>query len=668
MKKKLPFALDAFCGFASLSNIRFSPSGGSAAFTLTRADRDGNRYDSWLWLRKDGKNQQLTGLGRESRFVWKDERTILFASDREWNKEDSGSFPETKYYKIHTDGGEASLYLTFPVPVTELFPLKNGDYLVVATVFPGWEDLYRGDKKITEAFRKDRKENEDYEVITQLPWWWNGSGFTRASYPSLYRWDSRRHKLLPLLPSGMAAEKVKLDKNESFVYFLGHDATRPRLRQSGKSCLTRVRLDGGDPETLVCSKPGLEIINYEPADSFLYLLISDQHLGLNTDPDFYKMDYKTGEYSFCAKWGGEICSNVGSDVRYGEGQLLKADGDVLYFISTEWDGAYLYKLEDGKISKVAENDGSADMFDVCGGRVLLCGLFDMRPQELYEIFAKGSGAGVLKKVSSFNDSALKGRYVAQPEPLNFERIGRPVHGWVLKPIDYDPKKKYPCVLDIHGGPKTIYGPVFYHEMQYWAGKGYFVIFCNPEGSDGRDTFMDIRGRYGSVDYDDIMAFTDEALKAYPQIDPENLFETGGSYGGFMTNWIIGHTDRFRACASQRSISNWSSFLNTADIGPDFGGDQCGCDPWSDPEKLWALSPVAYADKAKTPTLFIHSFEDYRCPIDQGYQMYAALVVHGVESRLVTFKGENHELSRSGKPKHRIRRLKEITDWFEIHRK
>jgi dipeptidyl aminopeptidase/acylaminoacyl peptidase len=180
--------------------------------------------------------------------------------------------------------------------------------------------------------------------------------------------------------------------------------------------------------------------------------------------------------------------------------------------------------------------------------------------------------------------------------------------------------------------------------------------------------MDIAGKYGTVDYEDIMAFCDAALAAYPEMDAAEFFETGGSYGGFMTNWIVGHTDRFRACVSQRSISNWFSFSGVADIGVEFAADQILADPWSDPEKLWEHSPLKYADRAVTPTLFIHSFEDYRCPVDQGYQMFTALVSHGVESKMICFRGENHDLSRTGKPSHRLKRLREITAWFDSHRK
>lgn len=244
-----------------------------------------------------------------------------------------------------------------------------------------------------------------------------------------------------------------------------------------------------------------------------------------------------------------------------------------------------------------------------------------------------------------------------------------IEGWIMKPVDFDKNKKYPGILNIHGGPKTVYGEVFFHEMQYWANEGYAVFFCNPRGSDGRgNEFSDIRGKYGTVDYDDLMRFTNFILENYPFINEDRLGVTGGSYGGFMTNWIIGHTNRFKAAASQRSISNWISKFCTTDIGYYFVNDQQDATPWNDVDKLWFHSPLKYAHKVTTPTLFIHSEEDYRCWLPEGLQMFTALKYHGVEARLCMFRGENHELSRSGKPKHRIRRLKEITDWFNRYLK
>ena len=207
--------------------------------------------------------------------------------------------------------------------------------------------------------------------------------------------------------------------------------------------------------------------------------------------------------------------------------------------------------------------------------------------------------------------------------------------------------------------------MFFHEMQFWASEGYFVMFCNPRGSNGKgNAFAELRGLYGTIDYDDLMNFTDAVLAAYPAIDAERIGVTGGSYGGYMTNWMIGHTDRFAAAASQRSIANWVSLICYADIGFTFDNDQMGADPWSDVQKVWDQSPLQFADKAKTPTLFIHSFEDYRCLLQEGMQMYNALVHHGVEARMCLFNGESHGLSRIGKPSHRVRRLQEITAWMD----
>lgn len=557
-----PIAIDDFCAVRSLANVTFSPEGTSACFTVSQAKKEKNCYESRLYLLKGGRVRALTGGGKESSFCYLDENTVLFAGDREGEKEPSLT---SRFYKIALDGGEADLAYTFPIPVSQVFPLKNGDLLVVGSTFPGFEDLYKGDRKLVKAYFDDKKKNEDYEVISQLPWWWNGGTYTRGAYESLFYYDAKKKSLTRLTDAGFNVSDVQLAEDQKTVYFSLLDVSVPRPAHFGGQDLYRIDLASRRQKLVVKSRPDFVIATYALGKSFLLVMAADGKFGMNTDCDFYKLDYET------------------------------------------------------------------------------------------------------LAVTHFNDAMLRGKYVAQPDPLNLTAGDHEVHGFILKPMDFEAGKKYPVIFDIHGGPKTVYGPVFYHEMQYWASRGYFVIFCNPTGSDGRGAFMDIRGKYGTVDFDDLMAFCDAALAKYPEMDADNLFETGGSYGGFMTNWIIGHTDRFRACASQRSISNWTSFYGVSDIGPDFSEDQCGSTIWPDVEKFWWHSPMKYADKVKTPTLFLHSLEDYRCPVDQGYQMYSALIAHGVESRLVLFRGENHELSRSGKPKHRIRRLNEITGWFEQHK-
>jgi len=652
-----PISLDEFTRLKFISNIEFSPEYSAACFCVTAADVKSNSYRRNLYIRKNGTVRQLTSGGKEGAFFWLDSDTVVFPADRDASKEPSLA---SKFYKISISGGEAVPFLTLPIPTEKLIPLSNGDFIAVCSVFPGYEELYKGDEKLAKKYLAAQKDGEDYEIVTQYPWWWNGGTFHHNSYSALYYYSSGKKALSQLTPKGMSVSDVKVDKAGEKVYYSMLDMTVPSPKYFAGETVYCTELSSGETKTVASSNEAFMIGTYFLCDSKMILAASDLHCGICSPSDFYTLDYSTGNISLYARINKDIGSTVGSDVRYGGGECARVIGDTLYFTCTSYDNCNLLKLENGEINTVMAGKGSVDCFDITpDGHVLACALYGMRPQELYNENCRC--------LSSFNTRACAGKYIAEPEILNFERAGQEIHGFVLKPFGFEKGKKYPVIIDIHGGPRTVYGPVYYHEMQYWAGLGYFVIFCNPTGSDGRGDFMDICGKYGTVDYDDLMAFCDTALEAYPEMDKANFFETGGSYGGFMTNWIIGHTDRFRACASQRSISNWTSFCGVSDIGYDFGEDQNAADIWTNHDKLWWHSPLKYADRVKTPTLFIHSFEDYRCPIDQGYQMYSALVRNGAEARLVCFKGENHELSRSGKPKHRLKRLSEITEWFETHR-
>ena len=650
-----PISVDDFSKFKYLSNITFSPEGKTACLVVSQADRKKNDYKSFIYLYRDGKMKKLTSFGKEGSFQYLDEDTLLFPGKREEGDEVSGSI----YYSISLSGGEAEKAYEFPIPVSKVLPLPGGDLILCGRVMPGFEDLYKGNPKYLAEFKKYQKENEDYEIIEQSPWWWNDGTYTKGAYTGLFRYEKKSKKLTWLSKKNQNIFGVELSKDKKNIYYISAPVT-PRLKLRGENAINKMSVASGRSTLLTKENDTFRFFGYKLAEDFMIIIANDGSYGINTNPDFYKLDYKTSEVSHYARYGESIGSSVGADIRYGGGESVRVQGNVLYFISTRYDSANIYKLEKGVISKVTDKDGSVDCFDISGDKILAISLWDMKGQEVYD--------EKCRKVSNFNGSVLRNKYVAQPNILNVKRQGYEVHGFVLEPMNKRKGKKYPVILDIHGGPKTVYGPVFYHEMQYWASKGYYVIFCNPTGSDGRGAFADIRGEYGKVDYEDIMAFLDKALKSYPDMDKDNLFETGGSYGGFMTNWIVGHTDRFRACVSQRSISNWFSFYGVSDIGVDFAMDQTAGDVWKSPEKLWWHSPMKYADKAKTPTLFIHSFEDYRCPIDQGYQMFTALLANGVESKMVCFRGENHELSRSGKPSHRLKRLKEITGWFDSHRR
>ncbi|MDN6730875.1 MAG: S9 family peptidase [Atopostipes suicloacalis] len=238
-----------------------------------------------------------------------------------------------------------------------------------------------------------------------------------------------------------------------------------------------------------------------------------------------------------------------------------------------------------------------------------------------------------------------------------------IQAWYLPPADNT--ENHPAILYVHGGPQVSYGETFFHEMQVLSAKGYGVILINPRGGSGygQEFVASILENYGDEDYQDLLNGLEYVIKKHPSIDEEKVFLAGGSYGGFMTNWMVTHTNRFKAAVTQRSISNWISFYGTSDVGPSFVKYQLGAD-LTKAEDLWSMSPLAHAQNAKTPLLIIHGEEDYRCPLEQGEQFYVAMQKYEVDTRLVIFPESSHGLSRNGKPNLRIERLEEIDGWFK----
>lgn len=286
-----------------------------------------------------------------------------------------------------------------------------------------------------------------------------------------------------------------------------------------------------------------------------------------------------------------------------------------------------------------------------------------------EIFSLDIPSGTAVSRTDCNGTFLNGLTLSEPEGFECQSSdGRRIQGWVMAPVGCDPGRKYPAILEIHGGPHTMFGEAFFFEFQYLCSLGYAVIFANPRGSHGygQEFVHACCNDYGGMDYADLMAATDDAVRRFPFIDPERLGVTGGSYGGFMTNWIVARTNRFRAAVTQRSISNWTSFTGSSDIGFYFTEEELGETPWSDPERMRRLSPLSYVQRIATPLLIIHSEQDLRCPIEQAEQLFTALRRLDRTVRFLRFPGSSHELSRSGKPVLRVERLKAIGDWFGIY--
>ena len=343
----------------------------------------------------------------------------------------------------------------------------------------------------------------------------------------------------------------------------------------------------------------------------------------------------------------------------------RADG-YIYFTSNFGGVSSLnrVKAKGGKVEKLlGEVDHGVESWSLTDmDHIVYTTLHTTRPSDLW-VRMEGKD----RRITDFNKKWIDGLDLRPHERFTFKSSGgHTVEGWIMKPSGFKKGKKYPMAVEIHGGPRGVFGNAMMHEHQVLAGKGYAVMYINPWGSGGytEDYQANLPGHYGEQDYADIMEAVDHCIKNYHWVDGERLACLGGSYGGFMTNWIVTHTTRFKAAVTMRSISNWVSFFGTSDIGWTFGKREMMGTPWENEEAFMAKSPIRYVKNVKTPTLVLHSEEDYRCPMEQGEQFYTALKYLGVPTEFVRFPGENHELSRSGKPKHREARLGHVLRWFD----
>lgn len=437
---------------------------------------------------------------------------------------------------------------------------------------------------------------------------------------------------------------------------------------------------------------GGSLYRYDVAKKSSELLVSDMPKGMfsfeltNETEDLFILSGHDFAYKFVTQ--SEIyrfdlkekkLTNLTADLDISVGDSLVGDfqqnvggpdlwwldnGKTFLFKATEHGKITLYKATiDGNIEKIVDEEMHITGLDLFEDKSLAAitystltvpsalGLLNLETAEVTDVYRP-------------NDTFFETHAVSKPERFWFKSVKDwSIQGWYMSPVDA--KENHPAILYIHGGPQVSYGETFFHEMQALAAAGYGVILLNPRGGSGygQEFVASILDNYGDEDYQDLMNGLDYVLENHPEIDSDNLYVAGGSYGGFMTNWIVTHNNRFKAAVTQRSISNWLSFYGASDIGPSFVEFQLGRD-LSKADELWQMSPLAHAANAKTPLLVIHGEEDLRCPLEQGQQMYIAMKKQRVETKLVTFPKSSHGLSRNGLPNLRIQRLDEIANWFK----
>ncbi|MCP3742544.1 S9 family peptidase [Rossellomorea sp. BNER] len=470
--------------------------------------------------------------------------------------------------------------------------------------------------------------------------------------------DQRNHQLQAWSPDGSyisftADEEEENDFSFKSDVFLLHRETGEKKRiTNGDGWFGQVTWSPNS-QYITFIGHNREFENATHSKLWLYNVKEDAMMCLTNELDMPVGDYMVIDFQ----------QGVGN-----QGVVWSHDNYSFYFLATDHGNTVLYYGNlDGEMYPALLDDQYVYGYDLDSSKQKIL-LAISRPTEPGDLYYLDVPTGELKKLTSVNDDILQEKQLSQPEAIEFEGAeGFPVHGWLMKPTAFEEGKRYGLIVDIHGGPHAMYGNTYFHEFQMFASSGYAVLYINPRGSHGygQEFVNAVRGDYGGNDYRDIMDAVDYVLEKYDFIDNDKLGVTGGSYGGFMTNWIVGHTDRFKAAVTQRSICNWVSFYGVSDIGYYFSEWQIQSD-LGDVEKLWKHSPLAYVDKIDTPLLIVHSEKDYRCPIEQAEQLYIALKRKKKETKFIRFPESNHNLSRNGKPNLRVERLNYIKNWFNEH--
>lgn len=639
--------LDFFAKVKAISQVKTI--GDNVFFILRQASVKDDNYSSDLYQLVDGKAVRLTSTGHFGSYEIIDNAIVT--------RKHEGK--KTVFYKQTKSYGGPQEWFSIPYQVGQIKFVDDNHFFFTTS------------KKVEEASLvlpdslKAQDADKRYRVFEQVPFWSNGRGDIKRQHTVLYYYN--QGKVTALTDSLSGVGSLELSKDKRYLVYTDN-------REHGPKSFTN--------KLYVIDTKSLQNRELVVGDSVRYgfpSFIDGEHILLSigkrnidnpqANTPYYRLNVKTGNSQFIHDNDiYAIGDGTASDVKSGNRSEILFEKQGFVFKTTKADYSALARLsyQSGQVQLLTPAHFNVDEYIPYKKGYLLVGAYDQDGQELFYF----DGKSAPQRISDINTSLFEAHHIAHPQEIKYVNSdGLELRGFALPPIGYEPGKKYPTILDIHGGPKAAYGFNFFHEMQYWTAQGYAVIFANPHGSgsNGND-FANLKGKFGGPDYDDLMSFVDAAIEQADFIDKERLGVTGGSYGGVMTNWIIGHTNRFRAAASQRSISNWISLTALSDIGYSFVDGYSGTDIWGNTDLLWKQSPLAYADKVTTPTLFIHSDEDYRCPLPEGLQMFSALRYHNVPARIVIFKGENHELSRSGRPKNRIRRLQEITNWFDHYLK
>lgn len=650
----------------TISSCEISPDGRYVIFSVHRVDKKTEKKYSNVWVVPTdggGARQFTRGEQMDVQPQWSPGGAqIAFLS----NRVDEG---QQQLYVVPFDGGEARRLsdLTGTFGTFEWSP--DGRQLVFSFRKKDRADIER------EADEQKKKLGVVSRRIERVNFKYDGAGFLPRGRWHIWTINTRTGRAKQLTDGEVHDEQEpRWSPDGRLIAFFSNRSDDPDSDREGVDLFV-MPANGGEPSKIETPLGLKKLASFSPDGEWL------AYVGTEGRGDWWKNDRL---WVVPADGKGEARNltiesdfTVSTETLADVGSLemtpptWSPDGETIYFQVSHHGNTVVKSIsrDGGSLASVVEEDGVVGAFTLGGAQSKLAYIHGdiADPGQIWVRQVPGQRP---RRLTRLNRTVLR-----KTEDFEVEEVwikgpaGNDLEGWIVKPPGFDASRKYPSILEIHGGPLAQYGRFFMHEFYYLASQGYVVYFSNPRGGKGygEEHAGAAWNNWGTVDYDDVMAWTD-FVEQKPYIDKDRMGVTGGSYGGYMTNWIIGHTDRFKAAVTQRSVSDLVSFYGATDMNwvwQQVFGDE---PPWEDTENYWRQSPMKYIGNVKTPTMVIHSEQDLRCPIEQSEQVFVALKRLGVDTEMIRFPGESHGLSRGGRTDRRVERLHHILRWFDRYLK
>jgi dipeptidyl aminopeptidase/acylaminoacyl peptidase len=666
--------------FVWIADAQISPDGSRVAFLRVWVNQKADRYDTALWIVSisGGPPRQITAGLRDGSPRWSpDGKTLAFIR----SPERDGRTQPAQIWLMSLDGGEAQPLTDTPRSPAGFEWSPDGKTIAFVSREDPSKEKEKPNPEDPDIKDKTPEHISDVRVISKAVYRANGGGYLNTKIRS-HIWTvslpataGEKPKQKQITRGNFDEGNISWSPDGSRIYFSASRLAEPYY-EPPRSELFSVSRDGGDERKALSFDGGMRDYTFSNDGKRIAFGGVQGHKPVQsyTQPDLFVMNNESGAApkNLTANYDFDIGGGIGGDQhapRGGSpgGVTWGKDDRWIYVNVAEHGAANLKRIDasTGKVEPLTSGNHEVISFTATSDASKMA-LVISTSTNIGDLFLLDTGSGKLTQLTRVNEELSSQLNLTDPEEIWYTSFdGKKTQGWIQKPPNFDPSKKYPFILEIHGGPHSAYGLTFTHEFQWMAAKGYVVLYTNPRGSTsyGQDFGNIIQYNYPGDDYKDLMAGVDEVVKR-GYIDTRKMGVTGGSGGGVLTNWTVGHTTRFAAAVSQRSIADWSGFWYTADFWL-FMPTWFRAAPWEDPEDFTKRSPITYVKNITTPMMFIEGEADYRTPPNEGGEMmFRALKYRKIPTAMVRFPNESHELSRSGAPWHRVERLQHILNWFD----